>query len=97
MWGILISAAYSVLGWVIRGVVIKFIVLGALYYVVAWIAESVLTQLDISPLTGLQSLLNGLPGSLLYLMGVFRLDVGLPLLLGAMLTSFLIRRLPIIG
>jgi len=97
MWGILISAAYSVLGWVIRGVVIKFIVLGALYYVVAWIAESVLTQLDISPLTGLQSLLNGLPPGLLYLMGVFRFDLGLPLLLGAMLTSFLIRRLPVIG
>jgi len=97
MWGILVSAFNYLLGWFLRGVVLKFIVLTMLYYVVTWIAETVLSQLDISPVTGLQTLLNGLPSGLLYLMGVFRFDVGLPLILGAMLTSFLIRRLPIIG
>ena len=97
MWGILVSAFNYLLGWFLRGVVLKFIVLTMLYYVVTWIAETVLSQLDISPVTGLQTLLNGLPSGLLYLMGVFRFDVGLPLILGAMLTSFHIRRLPIIG
>lgn len=97
MFGILVSAFNVALGWLVRGVVIKFVILSALYFVVTWIAEGVLSKLDISPLTGLQSLLDSMPTGLLYLMGVFRFDVGLPLLLGAMLTAFLIRRLPIIG
>lgn len=97
MYAILVSAFNAALGWLIRGVVIKFVALAAIYYVVTWIAESVLNQLDISPLTGLQTVINGIPASILYLMGVFRFDVGLPLILGAYLTAFVIRRLPIIG
>lgn len=97
MYALLASAANYLLGWIFRGVVIKFVILAALYYVVTWIAESVLGQLDISPLTGLQSLIDSLPGGLLYIMGLFRFDLGLPLVLGAMLTKFVIRRLPIIG
>jgi hypothetical protein len=97
MFGILVSAFNVGLSWLVRGVVVKFIILSAIYYVVAWIAESVLGQLDISSVTGLQTIVNSLPPGLLYFMGVFRFDVGLPLLLGAMLTAFVIRRLPIIG
>lgn len=97
MYGILVSAANFLLGWVFRGVVIKFAILTALYYVITWIAESVLNQLDISPLNNLQTVMQGLPQGVLWAMGVFKFDVGLPLLLGAMLTAFLIRRLPIIG
>lgn len=97
MFAIFMSVFNTVLAWIFRGVVIKFVILTALYYVVTWIAESVLGQLDISPLTGLQTVINSLPGGILYMMGVFKFDVGLPLLLGAMLTKFVIRRLPIIG
>lgn len=97
MYGILVSAFNYLLGWVFRGLVIKFIILSAIYYVVTWIAESVLNQLDISPLTGLQTVIDALPDGILFFMGVFRFDVGIPLILGAMLTAFIIRRLPIIG
>lgn len=97
MYGILVSAFNFVLGWIFRGVVIKFVILTAIYYVVTWIAEAVLSQLDISPLTGLQTVVNAIPEGVLYFMGLFRVDVGLPLILGAMLTAFIIRRLPIIG
>lgn len=97
MYGILVSAFNVVLGWVFRGIVIKFVILSAIYYVVTWIAEAVLSQLDISPLTGLQTVVNGIPTGILWFMQFFRLDVGLPLVLGAYLTAFIIRRLPIIG
>jgi Protein of unknown function (DUF2523) len=97
MYGILVSAARFLLGWLLRGVVVKFVILSAIYYVITFIVEGVLSQLDISPLTGLQTLLDTLPSGMLYFMGVFRFDVGLPLILGAMLTGFVIRRLPIIG
>lgn len=97
MVGIIISAVNFVLGWIFRGVVVKFIILSAIYYVVTWIAEAVLNQLDISPLTGLQGVIDALPAGILWFMAVFRFDVGLPLILGAYLTAFIIRRLPIIG
>lgn len=97
MFGILVSAGRFILTYILQGAIIKFVILTALYYVVAWIGEAVLSQLDISPLTGLQTLLDSLPPGILFFMGVFRFDVGLPLILGAMLTGFVIRRLPIIG
>jgi len=97
MYGILVSAANYLLGWLVRGVVVKFIILGAIYYVIAWIAEEVLSQLDISPLTGLQTVIDAIPEGVLWFMSYFRFDVGLPLILGAYLTAFVIRRLPIIG
>lgn len=97
MYGILISAFNFLLGWLVRGVVVKFVVLSAIFYVITWIAESVLSQLDISPLTGMQTVVDAIPDGILYFMGVFRFDFGLPLLLGAMLTKFIIRRLPFIG
>ncbi len=97
MFGILVSALNTALAWFVRGVVIKFVILSAIFYVVTWIAESVLGQLDISPLTGLQTVINGIPTGVLWFASKLRLDVGLPLILGAMLTKFVIRRLPIIG
>ena len=97
MYAILVAAFNYIGGFFLRGVVLKFVILSMIYYVVAWIAEGVLGQLDVSPLSGLQSVLDALPQGVLYLMGVFRLDLGIPLMLGAMLTAFIIRRLPIIG
>ena len=97
MWDILKSAWNYAFGWIFRGAVIKFTILGAIYYVIAWIAEQVLSVLDISPLTGLQTVINAIPSGVLWMLGIFRFDVGLPLILGAMLTKFLIRRIPLIG
>jgi hypothetical protein len=97
MFGIIKSAFFSVLSWLIKGATIKFVILSAIYFVITWIIESVLPSIDISPLAGLQALVNTLPSGLVYFLGVFRVDVGLPMLLGAMLTAFIIRRLPIIG
>ena len=97
MFGILVSAFNTALGWLIRGATIKFVILSAIYYVVTWIMDAIISALDISALTNLESNLNSAPASLLYFFGVFKLDVGLPMILGAMLTAFIIRRLPIIG
>lgn len=97
MFGIVFSALNTALQWVFRGVVIKFVILSVIYYVVTFIANEVLGQLDISPLTNLETSINSAPGSMLYFLGVFKLDVGIPMILSAMLVAFIIRRLPIIG
>lgn len=97
MYAILVAAARFLLGFIFRGVVVKFVILGAIYYVIQWIAEAVLTQLDISSLDGLQTAVDALPQAVRWFLVVCKFDVGLPILLGAMLTAFLIRRLPFIG
>lgn len=97
MWTALLSGIWSLVSWVFRAVVIKFVVLTALSVVITAIMSYVLGKLDLGAVTGLQSTLGGIPSGVLYFLGLFRFDVGLPLLFGAMLTKFLIRRLPIIG
>ena len=97
MFGIVLSALNAILGWIFRGVVIKFVILTALYYVITFIVSEVLSLLDISPVEGLEASINSLGASILFFMGVFKLEVGIPLILGAMLTAFMIRRLPFIG
>lgn len=97
MYAILVSAFNFVLGWIFRGIVVKFIILTALYYVITFIVDEVLSILDISPVENLESSFNSLGASILFFLGVFKVEVGIPLILGAMLTAFIIRRLPIIG
>ena len=97
MFGIVLSALNAILGWIFRGVVIKFEILTALYYVITFIVSEVLSLLDISPVQNLETSINSLGASILFFMGVFKLEVGIPLILGAMLTAFMIRRLPFIG
>jgi hypothetical protein len=91
------SALSWLMNWIFRTVIIKFVILTVLWEVVAWVGREVLSKLDISPLTDLQSNIGGLPSGILYFCGLFRVDIGLPLVMGAMLTKFLIRRIPIIG
>jgi len=97
MFAILFSAFNAALGWFVRGVVLKFVAMSVLFFVITEIINAVVTRLDLSPVTNLGNNINNLPASLLYFLGVFRLDVGLPMILSAMLVAFIIRRLPIIG
>jgi hypothetical protein len=97
MWGILVSAFNVILGWVFRTVIIKFVIFSALFLLVTELMTAILTKLDLSPVSGLQAALGGIPSGVLFFLGLFRFDFGLPLLLGAMLTRFIIRRLPIVG
>lgn len=97
MYAILLSAGQALLGFFLRGATLKFVILSFAAYLFSWLINAVTSAIDISPLTGIQTLIDALPPAVLFFMGVFRMDVGLPLCLAAMATKFLIRRLPIIG
>ncbi len=84
--------------WIFRGVVIKFVVFTALFGVLAlllpivssWLAPYISTS-------GLSSAFGGVDGGVWFWLDFFALDYGVPALLSAYITRFLIRRLPIIG
>ena len=97
MYGILVSALNYLLAWVFRAVVFKAMIFGVLYFITTEFMAVVTAHLANSPAGSLQSSVNGLSGAVLWAFGVFRLDVGLPMLVSAAGLAFAIRRIPVIG
>ena len=98
MYAILWSAAVAVFNWLLRAVVIKFVVFSAIAYLLSYIVSYMLSKVTIGDqFSTLGSLFSALPAGLLYYIGVFRLDLGIPLMIAAYFIRFGIRRLPIIG
>lgn len=87
-----------VITWVFRTVVIKFVVMGAIFIVVSELTPLIVEFLGslVSP-SGLSSAFSGIPAGVWFFLDFFALDVGLPLLISAHVSRFLIRRIPFIG
>lgn len=97
MYAILFSALSAAFNWLIRGVVVKFIVFSALSYLISYIVAYMLEKVDLGSVGGIGDLISALPAGFLYYIGLFRLDVGIPMIIAAHFLRFGIRRLPIIG
>lgn len=96
MFSIVVSALFTVLGWVVRSVLIKFVVFFALFFVttefVKVLVSSVLPESD-----GLFSALTMVSPGLAWLMNLMLIPQGLTVMFTALLTRFVIRRIPLIG
>lgn len=97
MFGIAVSALNTMLAWIFRVIVFKSMVFGVLYYITSEFFAYLVGKMAGAALGGLQSSVDGLPGSVLWLLQVFRVDVGLPMVLAAAGLAFTIRRIPVIG
>lgn len=82
----------------LRAVVVKFLVFTAVIalvtflvpFAVKWVAGFISPQ-------ALNGAFNGIPDGVWYFADFFALDYGLPLVFSALVSRFLIRRLPVIG
>ncbi|EKF7120721.1 DUF2523 domain-containing protein [Escherichia coli] len=95
MFGILVSAFNSVLSYLLRTVVIKFAVFSALFLVVKELMGAITDLLPKS--SNLQSLFDALPDAAWYFLNLFQVPFGISLVVSALFTRFIIRRLPVIG
>lgn len=93
----MLSLFNSLIGWVFRLSVIKFVVFGALALLLAPLMELLLGLVDTTGLDGIPSLVSALPADLRFYLELFKFDVGLPIIIAAVLTKFFIRRLPVVG
>ncbi|ELX11841.1 hypothetical protein Jab_1c04290 [Janthinobacterium sp. HH01] len=105
MYGILLSALYTVGGWVFRQVVIKFLVVMAIYVMIASLVNNLAEfmggsaaccSLSFNP-AGLSNVLSLLPNGVWFWLDLFSFTQGACLVVTAMVYRFLIRRIPFVG
>ena len=96
MFGIVLSALNSVLGWIFRSLVIKFGVFFGLYFIATEFIGLVV-QLIPDPSSSVNGTLSGIGAGTWYFLEAFMLPQGLSLVIAAYATRFLIRRIPVIG
>ena len=87
-----------VLSFLLRDVIVKFVILTAVFSLVAVFIPVVINL--ISPFLGVSSLssvFSAIPAGVWYFADFFNIGFGLPLLISAYVARFIIRRLPFIG
>ena len=86
------------LSWIFRVVVVKFVILTAVFAVLAVVVPKAIEL--IAPHLGTASLtsaFSGIDSGVWFYLDFFALSYGVPLVISAYVTRFLIRRLPFIG
>lgn len=90
------SAVYVLITWVVRGVVVKFGIFTALFLFVTEAVKYLAGKMNIDS-SKLASAFSALPEGSGYFITLTRLDVGMQLIISAVILRFIIRRIPIIG
>lgn len=97
LFSILAGALNGVLGFMFRASVVKWGAFFALWYVVTEFV-SVLKSSGLLPkVAKLNDAFSGIPSGVWYWLDLFAIAEGAPMVVSALATRFLIRRLPIIG
>lgn len=98
MGKLILSLFSGLLGFVFKGIVAKFFVFFALFYVTT---EFIPVVIDLfipdSLIPNLNTLFDLVPSSLWYFLNLIEFPLGISLVISALLARFVIRRLPIIG
>lgn len=97
MFSILMSAIWSLVGWVFRAGVAKLLTFVALFEVVSLAMSYVTSVNGMQAPTVLSSALSAIPSGVWYFLDYLGFSSFFPMLLAAVVTRFLIRRIPFFG
>jgi hypothetical protein len=95
MFGIVLSALNVSLAWIFRSVLVKFVIFFGLYFITTEFTQLLLSLLPSA--SSINGAFSGITASVWYFLDLFAFSQGLSLILAAMVTRFIIRRLPVIG
>lgn len=97
MYGVIFSALSSLMQFLIRGVLAKFFVFFALFYITTEFIPVAIELFLPKDIPNIKDLFNALPNSILYFLYILKVPTGISLFISALLSRFIIRRLPVIG
>lgn len=92
----MLAALYAALGFFLRSVVVKFIILFGLFFIVQEFIPVMLSVIKISPLP-IIDLFSQLPDSVWFYLNLCQVPTGISMMVSAITTRFIIRRIPVIG
>ena len=98
MGGLILRLFSGFLGFVFKGIVAKFFVFFALFFITTEFIPVVIELFIPENLrVNFQTLFNNLPSDMWYFLEVLKVPFGVTLFISAMLARFIIRRIPVIG
>lgn len=93
----ILAGLYGAIGFIVRSILIKFVVFFALWFVTTEFI-AVLQEAKVLPsASSFSASLVSLPSGVWYWLDLFAFSAGTPLILSALATRFVIRRIPLIG
>lgn len=95
MFGILLSAFNTVLAWLVRSFLVKFVIFFALYFITTEFVTVITAYLPDG--SSINSTMSGIGSATWYFLDVFQITSGISLVVSAYATRFIIRRIPVIG
>lgn len=97
LFAIIFAALNSAMGFLLRSVLVKFGTFFALWFITTGFIN-VLQRSGVLPdVRALDNAFGGLSSDMWYWLDLFAVPSGMPIIVGAAATRFIIRRLPIIG
>lgn len=95
MFGIVLSALFSLMGWLFRSAMVKFLSFFALFFIATEFIAYLVPRLPGA--AGLTQAFSDIPPGMWYFFDMFKVGTGVQMLLAAYVTRFAIRRMPVIG
>lgn len=93
----MLSLFNSLLSWIFRASVIKFVIFTGLLLLLAPLNALIMGLVQSTGLADIPALFTALPNDIKFYLVLTQAPMGVPLLVAAYLTRFFIRRLPIVG
>jgi len=97
MHALLIGVGHALLRILLGPAAIKFMLYSAIILLIVPLYALLISLLEENGYFGMDALVDQLPSDILFYFGVFKIGVGMKIILGAMLVKFFIRRLPVVG
>lgn len=89
---------WTIVSWLFREVVIKFVVMAAVWFIVTELAPVGLGLISsFLNVNALNAAFSGLSPGVWFFLDFARLDYGLPLVMSALVSAFLFRRIPFLN
>lgn len=97
MYALLISIFSYAYNLVFRAGLVKMMMFFALTYIIFEALNFIKSLINVYNFDALTNLFNALPSEIWYFLNIFAFAFGIKLIIGALITRFIIRRLPIVG